>query len=267
MSNNYADMIGQKFIITRGPRRGYIGELIEVRKLNYGLYDAVLKVDLDDDKNTDNTYITIPTEDLKIPLVASISIGDDFSNVVENLFDNESVIESLTHIITDMISKPGHEVRVDIYFPNIYIEDLHFKINDLTETQTVLASIKLAIDAAISSNSNYIHIHVYEQHKPLKVYISQNMTDLTDESIKSTRRAAISLIEAKLGSIKVIDNYHIHHDTTLTSDRAWHIERAIQHISKADAIYFCDQDNPSAIVMIEKAVADLCNMRKLNDEL
>ena len=71
----------------------------------------------------------------------------------------------------------------------------------------------------------------------LKVFISQPMTDKTDEQILNARKHAINIIKKKFGKdVEILDSFF--KDAPHESTPVWFLGKSIEVLSKANIAYF-----------------------------
>ena len=80
--------------------------------------------------------------------------------------------------------------------------------------------------------------------KKLNLFISQPMSDKTDEEIKTERKKAIKSVQDKYGDeydIKVLDSYieYFTADDKNINKPLYYLGRALQILAEADIAYFC----------------------------
>lgn len=117
MSNKYDRITGVNLLVIRGPWRGHVGELTEVKKLDHGLCDLVLKFDDSDEETSNITYATIPEEDCKDYNTGNFGI--------ENPYD---IFSYLSYMEICDIMKKAVEGKV-----NLYMNDILYKKNKYTD--------------------------------------------------------------------------------------------------------------------------------------
>lgn len=87
-----------------------------------------------------------------------------------------------------------------------------------------------------------------------KLFISQPMSDKTDEEIIAARRQAQLQVEKLLGhSVEVLDSFfeNVPDDAT----PLWYLTRSLLYLAEADIVYFCSGWEQYRGCRIERAVA------------
>lgn len=101
----------------------------------------------------------------------------------------------------------------------------------------------------------------------MKIFLSHNMTGLSESEVMKIRNSAIKLLTEKYGNdIEIIDNYH-HYNAPKNAGRLWHLGTSISQLDEADAIYFCEGNSDSNGCLIELLIAKFYNLRILNSEM
>ena len=100
----------------------------------------------------------------------------------------------------------------------------------------------------------------------MKVFISQPMSALDEETVMKVRQDAIKLLFSKYGEIEVVDNYH-HSDIPDNAGSLWYLGTSIRMMQYVDAIYFVDGWESARGCIIEYEICKYYNLRILNSEL
>ena len=71
----------------------------------------------------------------------------------------------------------------------------------------------------------------------MKIFISQPMSDKTDEQIKSERESVKELLSMQYGEVEIIDSFFesAPHD----AKPLWFLGKSLELLSSADIAYFC----------------------------
>lgn len=104
-----------------------------------------------------------------------------------------------------------------------------------------------------------------EPTKPLKVFLSHNMSGLTESEVMRIRDDAKSKLQERFGEVEVIDNYH-HDNAPQDAGRLWHLGASIQQIEESDVVYFCKGNDSSPGCQVEKLICELYGIMVINDE-
>lgn len=100
----------------------------------------------------------------------------------------------------------------------------------------------------------------------MKVFISHNMSGLTDDKVKEIRGKAKKQIESYFGystDVEIIDNY-THSDAPENASRLWHLGKSIQQMAEADVVYFIPDNSDSQGCKVEKLICELYGIHILN---
>lgn len=100
----------------------------------------------------------------------------------------------------------------------------------------------------------------------VKIFLSHNMSGLTDSEVEEIREKAKADIEEIYGeqskNFIYIDNYH-HDDAPENATRLWHLGRSIQQLGEADAVWFCKGASYAKGCIIERIVVAVYGIKCL----
>ena len=95
----------------------------------------------------------------------------------------------------------------------------------------------------------------------MKVFLSHEMTGLSDEEVLKIREEATEYLKSKYGDIEIIDNFN-HTDVPENAGRVWHLGTSIRQMEEADAIYFVEGHWKRARgCIIERQICHLYNLK------
>lgn len=98
----------------------------------------------------------------------------------------------------------------------------------------------------------------------MKVFLSHNMSRLTEEEVMKIRKKEMQFLISVYGNdIEFIDNYY-HDNVPENAGNLWHLGRSIQQLEEADAIYFCRGNDDSRGCQVEKLIVELYGLKVLN---
>lgn len=96
----------------------------------------------------------------------------------------------------------------------------------------------------------------------MKVFLSHNMSGVSENEIKQIRKNAIAYLHDKYGDIEIIDNYD-HDNVPDNAGRLWHLGRSIQQLEQADAVYFVPYECSARGCRVERLVCKLYKIQIL----
>lgn len=98
-----------------------------------------------------------------------------------------------------------------------------------------------------------------------KVFISQPMSDKTDEEIIIARQQAQQNVEKLLGhKVEVLDSFF--EDVPADATPLWYLTRSLLYLAEADIVYFCSGWEQYRGCRIERAVASEYHLHIIDEQ-
>ena len=99
----------------------------------------------------------------------------------------------------------------------------------------------------------------------MKVFLSHNMSGLTEEQVMKIRKDAEESIKEFYGplepNIEIIDNY-THPEAPKNAPSLWHLGRSIQQMAEADVVYFASESYHRGC-QVEELICELYGIKVL----
>lgn len=90
----------------------------------------------------------------------------------------------------------------------------------------------------------------------MKVFLSHQMTGLSEAKVMEIRNAALENLRNRFGAVELIDNYR-HENVPDNAGRIWHLGTSIRMMEQADLIYFCAGWKEAKGCLIERQICDI----------